>query len=234
MRRLLVGLVVLALLLVAADRLGLVLAERAVADELVASGLTGAGVGEPTVDIRGVPFLTQAVAGRYEQVVVTARDVPAGELRFSEFEATLTGLRVPLSQAVSGDVGDVPVDLLEARAVVPYAALARRSEAADVTVEPVGDRVRVTGTVEVLGRTLSAAAVSRVELQETDIVVTAETLDVGNDAISDLLTRALDGRLDLRLPVRGLPYGLQPRAVDITDRGVVVDASVQDTVLRAP
>jgi hypothetical protein len=229
-KRLLVGLSVLALLLLAGDRIGVVLAERAVARELAASGLTG----EPTADIRGFPFLTQAVSGRYDEVVVTAQDVPAGELRFSEFEATLTGLQVPLSQAVSGDVGDIPVDGLDARVVVPYDALARSSELGDVRVEPVGDRVRVTGTTTVLGRTLSATAVSRVDLDGSDIRVTAESIDVGSDAVSNLITRALDGRLDLRVPVRGLPYGLEPRALDIADRGVVVDASARDTVLRAP
>ena len=230
MRRLLVGVAVLALLLLAGDRVDLVLAERAVARELAASGLTG----DPTVDIRGFPFLTQAVDGRYDEVVVTAQDVPAGEVRFSEFEATLSGLEVPLSQALSGDVGDVPVETLDARVVVPYAALARRSDLGDVRVEPAGDRVRVTGTAQVLGRSLSASAVSRVDLDGSDLVVTAETLDVGDDGISSLLTRALAGRLDLRLPVRGLPYGLEPRALEIADRGVVVDASARDTVLRAP
>lgn len=234
MRRLLVGVVVLLLLLVAADRIGLVVAERAVARELAASGLSGPGAAGPTADIRGWPFLTQAVRGRYDEVVVTAQDVPAGELRFSEFEATLRGLQVPLSQALAGDVGDIPVAGLDARVVVPYEALARSSDLGDVRVEPAGDRVRVTGTAQVLGRSLSAAAVSRVDLDGSDILVTAETLDVGNDAVSSLLTRALQGRLDLRLPVRGLPYGLEPDALEIAPRGVVVDASARDTVLRAP
>ncbi len=153
MRKLLLAVLVLAVLLAVGDRVGESMAERAVARELAGSGLGGS----PMVDIRGTPFLTQAVAGRYDEVVVQAQDVPARELRFSQFEATLRGLQVPLSQALSGDVAEVPVESLGARALVPYDALARRSAAADVTVVPVGDRVRVTGSVEVLGRTLSAA-----------------------------------------------------------------------------
>jgi hypothetical protein len=98
-KRLLVGLSVLALLLLAGDRIGVVLAERAVARELAASGLSGR---TDRRHPRLCPFLTQAVRGRYDEVVVTAQDVPAGELRFSEFEATLTGLQVPV---VAGGLG---------------------------------------------------------------------------------------------------------------------------------
>lgn len=230
MKRVLVALVVLALLLLVGDRVAATVAERAVARELAGSGLGGA----PVVDIRGTPFLTQAVAGRYDEVVVRAQGVPAGELRFAQFEATLAGLELPLSQALSGQVSAVPVDSIRARALVPYDELAQRSAAAEARVEPVGDRVRVTGTVEVLGRTLSAATVSRVELVGSDVVVTAEEFDVGNETLSGVLTRALAGTLDLRLPIAGLPYGLEPTAVDVTPRGVRVDASATDTVIRAP
>ena len=229
MRKLLAVLVVLAVLLVVADRAGAAYAEGVVAREVAASGLGGT----PAVEIRGVPFLTQAVAGRYEEVVVQARDVPAGDLRFAEFEATLTGLRVPLSQALSGEVDAVPVDGLRARALVPYDELARRSRAADVSVEPVGDRVRVTGRVEVLGRTLSAATTSRVELEGDDVKVTAESFDVGSETVNGVLTRALTGKLDFRVPLEALPYGLMPRSVDVTPGGILVEAFAADTVLTA-
>jgi hypothetical protein len=228
-RKLLLAVLVVAVLLVVGDRVGASLAEQAVARELAGSGLGG----ELLVDIRGTPFLTQAVAGRYDQVVVQAEDVPAGELRFSQFEATLRGLQVPLSQALSGDVAEVPVESLRARALVPYDELARRPRAADVTVEPVGERVRVTGRVEVLGRTLSATTLSRVELDGDDVVVTAESFDVGNETISAVLTKALTGKLDVRLPIQDLPYGLDPTAVDVTPVGVLVDAFATDTVLTA-
>ena len=230
MRRLLVALVVLAVLLVVADRVGVLLVERAVVRELAGSGL---GV-EPSVDIQGVPFLTQAVAGRYDEVVVRAEDVPAGEVRFAQFEATLEGLLVPLSGALTGDVSSVPVESLEAQALVPYDELARRSRAADVRVEPAGDRVRVTGSVEVLGRTFSAATVSRVELVGGTVVVTAEEFDVGSETISEVITRALTGRLDLEVPIQDLPYGLEPTAVDVTPGGILVDAATTDTVITAP
>lgn len=223
-----VTLLVLLGLLLVADRASAALAARAIAEQ-VQSGTRVTT--EPEVDVGGFPFLTQALAGRYEQVQVRVRDVPAGELRLSRLDATLTGVQVPLSEAVSGRVQRVPVERVRARALVPYAELARRSGDRRLTVEPAGERIRVTGSVQVLGRTLTATAVSRVEVVQGDLVVTAESYEVGSEAADDLLTRALGDRLDLRIPVAGLPYGLRVTGVDVQPGGVSVLASATDIVL---
>lgn len=230
MKRLTVGLVVLLALLLVADRVGASLASNAVAAEVQSSTRLSS---EPEVEVTGFPFLTQALAGRYDRVEVGATDVPAGDLVLSRLDTTLTGVQLPLSDALSGSVDRVPVEGVRARALVGYSELARRAGDRQLTVAPAGDRVRVTGSVEVLGRTLSATAVSRVEVVEGDLVVTAEAYEVGSETADDLLTRALGDRLDLRIPVTGLPYGLQVSGVEIEPAGVVVLATASDTVLSA-
>lgn len=227
MRRLLVGLGVLLALLLVADRAGAVIASRAVAAQVQ----TSAGLAsEPDVDIAGFPFLTQAVAGRYAQVHVTARGVPAGDLTVDRLDATLRGVQVPLSAALSGSVAAVPVDSVTATALVGYDELSRRS-GDRLTVTPVGDRVRVTGSVELLGQTLSATALSRVEVVDGAVRVVAESYQLGDTAANEALTRALGGRLDLVVPVTGLPYGLQVTGVDVRPEGVAVRADAGATVL---
>jgi hypothetical protein len=228
MRKLLVGLVVVVGLLVVADRVGASVASRAIAAEVQSSSRLAA---EPEVHIAGFPFLTQAFAGRYERVEVTARDVPAGELTLDRLDATLTGVQVSLGDALSGSVQRVPVEGVRARALVPYDELARRSGDRRLAVAPAGDRVRVTGSLEVLGQTLSATAVSRVEVADGGLRVTAEQYEVGNAAADRLITRALGDRLDLRIPVTGLPYGLQVTGVDVGADGVTVVARADRTVL---
>ena len=228
MKKVALVLVVLLVLLLVADRVGASVAESAVASEVQSSTRLTT---EPEVDVTGFPFLTQALAGRYEQVEVTATDVPAGDLTVSRLDATLMGVQVPLSDAVSGSVGRVPVERVTARALVSYDELERRAGDRRLSLEPAGDRVRVTGSVQVLGRTLSATAVSRVEVVEGDLLVTAESYEVGNEAVDDLLTRALGDRLDLRIPVTGLPYGLTVTGVDVLPEGVSVRANATDTVL---
>jgi hypothetical protein len=229
-KRLAVSLVVLLVLLVVADRVGAALASRAVATQLASSTALRE---TPEVDIVGFPFLTQAVAGRYERVEVEASGVPAGELRLARLEATLTGVHLPLSQALSGAVDQVPVDRLRARATVPYDELGQRSGSGRFTVAPAGERVRVTGEVEVLGRTLTATAVSRVEVVDEEIVLTPEAFEVGGAAADALVSRALGGRFDLRLALDALPYGLQVTGVEVQPEGLVVRASARDVVLRA-
>lgn len=230
MKRLTVSLLVLLALLLVADRVGASLASNAVAAEVQSSTRSSS---EPEVDVTGFPFLTQALAGRYDRVEVGATDVPAGDLVLSRLDATLTGVQLPLSDALSGSVDRVPVEAVQARALVGYSELARRAGDRQLTVAPAGDRVRVTGSVEVLGRTISATAVSRVEVVEGELVVTAEAYEVGSEAADDLLARALGDRLDLRIPVTGLPYGLQVSGVEIEPAGVVVLATARDTVLSA-
>ena len=228
MKGLLVAVLLLGIGVVAADRVSLLLAERAVASQLADTGVSSA-----SVDIRGVPFLTQAVRGRYDEVVVEAADVPAGEVTLSRLDATLVGVRVPLEDAVSGSVAAVPVDGVRATVVVPYAELVRRSGATGVSVEPVGDRLEITGTVDVLGRTLSASTVSTVELEGEEVVVTAESFDVGSVAVNTLLTNALRGSFDFRISLGELPYAMVPSGLDITAGGIVLDAFASDTVLTA-
>ena len=228
MRKLLALVLLLGLLLVA-DRAGAAYAARAVAQQAQAeAGLTV----EPEVSIGGFPFLTQALAGRYDEVTVRATGVPAGEVTVTGFEAVLTGVEVPLRSALSGAVTSVPVSSVRARALLAYEELGRRSGDRQLTVAPAGEgRVRVTGRVEVLGQTLSAAAVSRIEVDGGALRVTAESYEVGNQTADALISRALGDRLDLRVPVEGLPYGLQVTGIEVEQAGVVVVATSGRTVL---
>lgn len=231
MRRPGISLLVLLALLLAVDRAGAEIAGRAVAAQArVAAGLAA----EPEVTVGGFPFLTQALGGRYERVEVRAEGVATSDLTLRRLDATLTGVRVPLSAAVSGSVDSVPVERVTARALVGFDELSRRSGSRRLVVSAAGKQVRVTGRVDVLGRTVSAAAVSRVEVVDGALVVTAQSIEVGNAAADDVLTRALRGRLDLRIPVTDLPYGLQVSGVEATAQGVVVLASARATVLVAP
>jgi hypothetical protein len=94
----LVTLLTLFVCAVAADRVSLALTQRAVATQLETSGGLSA---RPDVSIRGLPFLTQALAGKYDDVEVSARDVTAGGGRLSKLDVTLRGVHVPLSDALS-------------------------------------------------------------------------------------------------------------------------------------
>ena len=230
MKGLLTTLVVLLLVAVAADRIALVVAQRAVASQAQSAGELSV---RPSVKIRGVPFLTQAVSGRYRSVRVSASDVTAGGGRLSRFDVAMDGLHLPLSDALSGSVAQVPVDDLRARVVLSYADLQRRLRDRRLALAPGPDGLlRVTGSLTVLGRTVSASALSSVALSGTDVVVTAQRFEVGARPADRVLTAALGKRLDFTARIGQLPYGLELSGVRILPEGVVAEAKAQETVLQ--
>lgn len=223
------ALVVLLGLLVVGDRAAAGFAGRTLASELQSSaGLATA----PSVEVTGFPFLTQAVRGRYDRIEVGAVDVPAGDAVLNRLDVVLTGAEVGLSEALSGDVTRVPVEEVTAQVRLSYDDLSRSSGDRRLTVRPEGDRLRVTGEVEVLGQTLSAAAISRVELDGDAVRVTAEEFRVGNDLADDLVTDALGDRFDLRVRIADLPYGLTVQDLRVEPDAVVVRSGSGPTVLR--
>lgn len=224
-------LLVAGVVLVAVEALGPRLAERTLASRAQAAATLPV---PPEVEVRGRPFLTQVVRGRYDDVVVRAARVPAGQVGFDSVVVQLTDVRVPLREALTRSVDVVPVGRLSARAVLGYDDLSGVVADRGLRVTPAGNGlVRVTGGVDVLGRRLEASAVSRPALEGDTLVVTAERFEVGSSAADALLSAALGNRLDLRVELTPLPYGLQLRSLRAEATGVVLEAQAADTVLRA-
>jgi hypothetical protein len=227
-RRLIWVLVVLLVLLVGADRVGVALASHAIAAKLRTSA---ALTTEPSVSIHGVPFLTQAFSGRYDDVQLVALDLTRGGVRLAKLQVSLHGVRLPLSDAISGQVSSVPVEGITAQAVVSYADIASRGNIAGLSVQAAGSLVKVTGRFTVLGQSVTASTESTVRVDGRNLVVTARRLTVLGQS-SSALNSALAGRLDLRVPIGTLPYDLQLTGVHATAGGVVLDARSGATVLR--
>jgi hypothetical protein len=184
------------------------------------------------VSIRGIPFLTQAFAGKYDDVSVSARQVTAGGGRLSKLDVTLRGVHVPLGDALTGSVEAVPVDALRATVLLSYADMAGQLRDRRLTVSPAGDQVRVSGSVQVLGRTITASALSSVTLSGASVVVTAKRFEVGNKIADRAVTAGLAGRFDFVLRVGQLPYGLTMSSVAVRPEGVVATADASNTVLQ--
>lgn len=186
MKRLVIGILVLAGLLVAADFGAAALAESAVSQEMRTQlGL----VDDPSVQINGFPFLTQALAGRYSSVDVEASRISIGDLREVEVSATLNDVDAPLSMLlgsgpksllVNRAEGTVRIGANDIERIVPglerarietldEAALASTAadggDAALAEIDP--DRAaRFVGTYTVLGQTLEVAVIAELELAD--------------------------------------------------------------------
>jgi hypothetical protein len=211
-RRLVVALVVVVGLLVAADRIAVVAAQDVVAKRIQREqGL----LVRPDVTIGGFPFLTQAIAGTYDDVSVVLRDVRRGPVPVARITAHLRGVHVPLGDVVRQHLGQVPVDRASAAVLVTYAALDTWLTPRHLSVEPgPHGEVRVSGSVTVAGQTVRAAADGRLTVTRDAVVVTT-------------------GRgLDVTIPLPGLPFRIELLRARGTSDGIVVEASAAGLVLR--
>jgi hypothetical protein len=224
-KKLLVTLLVLVALLVGADRIAAYVAAQQVAGKIRTSAMLAA---DPKVKIAGFPFLTQAFAGRYDRIDVTADDVDRGGVRLTHFTTSLYGVQLPLSDALGGRVQSIPVDRLTGQAVVGYVDL--KSSGRMLVFTPDGDRVKVTGSISVLGQDISASASSTVSLDGNDLVLTPQSVSAAGQS-SNLIGDAIKGAFRVRVPLGRLPYGLKLTGVKATAAGVVVSAESGPTVL---
>ena len=77
----------------------------------------------PQVSIKGFPFLTQVLGGRYHEVDVSVRNVTRNNLTVDRLSVRAHGVSVPLSKVMSGSVSEVPVDRADAVVTLGYAHL---------------------------------------------------------------------------------------------------------------
>jgi hypothetical protein len=228
-RRLLIALVVLAALLVLADRVGVVLAERALASQIQ----TELDLQQkPHVSIRGIPFLTQAIRGHYEEVRVELPDVDSGPLQNIGVDARLFGVRAPLGAVLRRQLDEVPVDRITGDLTVGYADLARASGIAGLRIAREGDALRLSGSVPVLGRQVDASAVGRVKVVDNDIVIDAERAEIAGVEVPQTALDVAARLLSFRVSPRGLPLSLKITGVRTGDASLEVSAESDDAVLR--
>ena len=227
MRALIVVVLLLLGLAVLADRVGVGIAEDKVAEQVAAKG----GLqGTPAVDITGFPFLTQAVAGTYDDVRIALTAEELGQPAGTRVDIALHGVHVPLSSVVSGSVDQVPVDRIDGTATLSYALLAAQL-GGDTTLRREGDGLRITKTVEVLGRTLPLTATGTVALDGDELVVDVERGSGAGVDLPDFLVTRVSDLLDLRYDVPALPFGLRLTGVDPAEDGVHLRLAAEDAVL---
>jgi hypothetical protein len=228
MKGLLVTLVVLLGLAVVADRVAVGFAEDEVAQQLAAKGGLA---GTPAVDIGGFPFLTQAIAGDYEDVRMSLTADDLGQPAGTRALVRLHGVHVPLSSVLSGSVEEVPIDRIAGTATLSYSLLAAQL-GGNTMLRPEGDGLRITKTVEVLGRTLPLTAVGTVTLHGNELVIDVQKASGAGVDVPGFLVDRVSDLLDIRYTVPALPFGLQLTGVEPVADGVRITVAAKDTVLR--
>ncbi|URN16706.1 MULTISPECIES: DUF2993 domain-containing protein [Streptomyces] len=224
LRTLLIIAVVLGGLFTIADRLAVAAAESEAADRIRArQGLSAT----PDVSIRGFPFLTQVLGGELDRVDVamTGVEATAGgrKVRVGELGAELHGVRLEngYSRAVAASATGT--------ARISYEELRKASDH-DVVLGYGGNgKLKVTGTVEVLGRTLTRSVLSTVSVVDGDTLrVRADSVPgEGIPGVEELVRK----RTDFDREVKGFPAGLTIRKVEAAPDGLKITVVGRDVVL---
>lgn len=209
MRKFVVFLIVLIIVLAVGDRVVAAGVERELASEIAAATETSE---TPTVEVEGVPFLTQAVAGRYEEVRFTLGSFSYGGVPVEDLRGAAYGVRAPLTDVLRNRAR-VVADRIAVTGTIPEGTVDGFAPEG-VKVAARDGRLVATGELPVAGRRVRFDAQLRVELVNGEIKVIAERIEGVPDALARLVSYTIPfkGRLpfDVKVTsVRSVPGGLE-------------------------
>lgn len=221
----LIALVVLAALLIGADRIALAIAEHRAATQIQSAQNLSA---TPSVHVDGFPFLTQLASGTLNTVEVTAKDLTAGEngrtVHLRRLHAVLHHVQLHgLSSATARTVtASVLIDYRQLTAVlgvpVSYAgpsADGRGRIAARVSVTAVGQQV-------------SGSASAEVDADGNAIRFLDVRAEAAGVQVPGQVTGALSSVFSVPLSLARLPFHLAVQSVRATASGVTVVLTATD------
>ncbi len=221
MRKLLIGVAVLAVLLVAADRISVAVAENQISDRLTSAyGLPG----KPGVSITGFPFLTQVAAGDYRQIDVSASQVPADGVTLHNLNVRLSGVHATVGQVLGNGSSMVTADRAAGSAMVGFGTVDRRLPAG-FRLHGNGKNLSVSGKLAYHGAHIPVSATVALGVSDSGIRVTPVRVDV--PGIPGLPVSAYSSRLRIVVPLSTLPLHLHLTSVHVTPRGLRIAASAR-------
>lgn len=247
-RRLVIGLfvllLILAVVLAVADRAGAAFAERRIAEQ-VAAELSSRGVrsAAPDVSVRGVPFLTQVAAGRYETISVRLADLaaangdtlPAG-VRVQRLDVDARDVVAPLS-SLRGGQGDIVARTVEGTALLDYASVAKLINQPGVRLAERGGKLAVTAPLEILGQKLTVNGTAELTVVKGALQIRFRELTTdGLPALPGAqdLVNAYAQQISIDMPVGKLPFGLVVRDVQPRPDGLALTATGENVPLNGP
>jgi hypothetical protein len=211
-----ITLLVIVLVLVGGDRAANAYAEDQMASQVQSSLALS---GKPHVTIQGFPFLTQVAARTFNTVDVNASNEtagPGGQLEIASLTATLHGMHIHGTNSAT-------VDQFTASALVTFTALAHAGGIPQgITLAPDGPN-QLKATVDILGFSTDA---------------TAKVALVGDDKINVKITDfngvpadVLGSLTDFTFSIPKLPAGVKIQSISVTQQGLRITATGQNTTL---
>ena len=215
----LVALVILVALLVGADRVTAAITEGQLASKIQSSQKLNQ---KPSVSIDGFPFLTQVVSRHFDHATVDIDNLDARGVPIQHIHADLRGVHV------SSGYNSATVDTLTGTATLSYdqvaATLSRQARIGQINLSQ-GTGNQVKATYGIAGVDISADV--------TVSLLSGNVLEFKTTTVHTPLSGLglNTGGFDEKIPLVGLPFGMQLKDLQVTSTGVDISATGQNVVL---
>lgn len=232
MRKLVITLIVLAVLLVAAD-FGL----RAYAESRTATAVqTELGTtAVPDVSIEGFPFILHAVKGEYPQVIITAANIDNGLLPGIRAQLNLFQVTLPLRDALSGNTSQLAAQSTTLQVLIPLTSLSAALKQPNLTLSAAPDgSLAVATSVTVAGREIPLTGTASITVENDTLTLAVDSLAAAGLDLTPVVTaaaNALVGGLRRSFPLTGLPFSVTAATVSVAGGDVVVSATTGPVLL---
>ncbi|MGX6603713.1 LmeA family phospholipid-binding protein [Micromonosporaceae bacterium Da 78-11] len=244
-RRLLIAFIVLLIIigaaLVALDRFGASYAEREISDRVAQQVTDQKATSEkPDVQIDGVPFLTQVVAGKYQEIRIGLANFagPTGDgktIKLPLLDIRAQDVRAPLDTLRTGN-GDIIATTVSGTGTIDYPQLVALINQPGLTLSAKDGKLVGAAPVQALGQTFNVSG--RAELTVKSGVVQVRFADVTAAGLPDIplvrnLINAYVQKLAVDVKVPQLPLNLAVQKVEPLADGLKFTAGANEVSLNS-
>ncbi|HEX4213259.1 MAG TPA: DUF2993 domain-containing protein [Candidatus Dormibacteraeota bacterium] len=225
MRTLIATLVVLCLLLIAADRIG-----EWEAGKLIASHVTSTYnlSQKPKVEVRGTPFLTQWAEGDYREVDVQAPTLTVDKVPINDVRVQIHDIQASAFVTTAAGFESAGAGRVAMQGQIPYSGLPAPS---GFTITPSDGELKLQGSIGIYGVTIPVSATIAVGVQNGRLVLTAQKVQASNAYVDSIAQQLIQRQLDQVPQPQDLPFGAHLTGVQVTSNALDIEASGRNVTL---
>jgi hypothetical protein len=223
----------LAVLLLVGDRLTEEATAHAISVEARQSGLLAA---DPTVTIRGYPFLTQAAKRHFREIDITTHGIHRDGLRIDTVIGRFYGVHVGLVAALDGRIASSPVDHATGELDITLADLDAFLAARHITVSIAGATLTVRGQVVVAGKDVYVTGPLMLAITGGTLsaVPAPASLRGPAGALPAAAERTAAALLAVRVALTELPFGETLQTVTVGPGMLVIATAARGPAVAVP
>jgi hypothetical protein len=226
---------VLALLLVGADRVLAAVAEgqieKKVTEQLAAQNIKT--VGEPSVTVEGVPFLTQVVGKEFKAIRIRLDSVQSTGITLTDLDVRATKVKADVFELMDGK-GEITATKVAGTGAVSYSSIAGLLQQPDLTIVADNGKLKLRLPVKFAGQSFAVVAFGTVAMSGGKVKLTVNDVRPDGGGLpggAQTLLTALAGKLSQELELPALPYDMTVESIEVAGEGLRVHASALNVPL---